>query len=92
MDWYAHDGKVLQRLTGNPDGTSAAVDIAIVDKAVVGSDLGKREVISYNDLSDYQKKTVNELREEMGLRRYDAIYEEEYVSSWTNGENSLIPT
>ena len=92
MDWYAHDGKVLQRVTNNADETAATVDLAIVDKAILGSLPGEREVISYLDLTDYQKKTVNAMRAEMGLRRYDTVYEDEYVASWVNNGDILSPT
>ena len=34
----------------------------------------------------------NETRESMGLRRTDKIYEEEYISSWDEENETLIPT
>ena len=92
MDWYAHDGKILQRVTNNNSGTSPAIDIAIVDKAQLGSEVGGREVISYTQLTDKQRETINNLRANLGLRRYDMVYEEEYIASWSDGEKSLTPT
>ena len=91
MDWYAHDGKMLQRITNNTSGTATVVDIAVVDKAQLGSEIGNREVISYTDLTEKQKITINQVRQDLGLRRYDTVYEDEYVASWVEKDSSLIP-
>ena len=38
--------------------------------------------ISYSDLTEEEKETVNNFRESIGLRRNDTIYEDDYIASW----------
>lgn len=47
---------------------------------------------NYYELSDEDKKIVNAKREELGKRRHDKIYENEYISSWGVSNNQLVAT
>lgn len=51
------------------------------------------KLVPYNELFDYEKEVINNLRDELGLRRNDKIYEEGYVTSWQLDEekNKLFP-
>ena len=48
------------------------------------------KIYTYPELNKEQRKSVDFLRERLGYRRYDRIYEEPFVSSWVVGENGLL--
>lgn len=64
----------------------------IVADGEVNTNLLVEEILSYSELSAEEQEGVNILREHLGLRRNDKIYEEDYVTSWEVGENVLTPT
>jgi len=82
--------KILEDYNNFP---GAFVGIAEVNYALI-NDAGdmplKMEYISYSELLDVEKEAVNDLRESLGLRRNDKIYEDEYVTSWRPNEEKHI--
>lgn len=53
-----------------------------------------KEYYLYSELDSGARKAIDNLRESLGLRRNDKVYEDEYVTSWEVNENnsSLYPT
>ena len=64
----------------------------VVDDSEVNTNLLVEEIVSYSELSAEEQEGINILRERLGLRRNDKVYEEDYVTSWEVGENVLTPT
>ena len=103
MNWFSHDGLLLYVLDSQ-DGTTPLVNIALVNKARIPTteeiktlQLESRQyfidnrLIKYEDLTEEEKEKVNEFRENLGLRRNDTIYEDDYISSWdVDVENQKI--
>ena len=50
----------------------------------------KKDVTKYSDLTKEQRDTLNDAREDLGLRRRDTVYEDAYIPSWEIENNSLV--
>ena len=89
MDWAAYDGYVTVRY----EFPSSRVDLALIDISTIwaGEDFHD-EIIPYIDLTPEERATIDARRTELGLRLNTKIYEDEYVSSWTNNGDSLTPS
>lgn len=93
MDWGNYDGYIYEKID---DPTAPYIGIGKIDKMELGKELStnaKREYISFMDLTPEEQIEVNNLREALGLRRNDKIYEDDFVTSWEPDEenNTLIP-
>ena len=69
---------------------SVQMDWSIVDG--IANEAYRIYGTTYENLSDEQRTELNNNRANAGLRRYDCVYEDTYVSSWDIVNNSLIPT
>ena len=76
------------------NATVALIDTAKIDQTRLGLLGIETEATNYWDLTEGEQQQVNAYRERIGLRRYDKIYEDEYVTSWEQVKDStdLIPT
>lgn len=80
MDWTAFDGTLIYGYTDD----SGRVNYAWTNKDRTAT----KSAIPYSSLPEDERISLNNRREAAGLRRYDKIYEEPYVSSWTVNENN----
>lgn len=89
IDWAITDSSIIYRLD-DKEGTFPISEeewvsdfqIKPAAEATNWTDLYKITIVPYADLEQEQKDSVNFIRERLGLRRYDTIYEDSYVSSW----------
>lgn len=71
--------------------TLALIDTARIDHTRLGLLGVETEATHYDDLTISEQRAVNAYREKVGLRRYDKIYEDDYVSSWDYQNDRLVP-
>ena len=88
MDWAAYDGLVTIRY----EFPSSRIDLAQIDiSRIWDSEEFKDLIVPYIDLTPEERVQIDTWRFNLGLRMNTKIYEDEYVSSWTVGENGLTP-
>lgn len=75
MDWSGYDGTVLYQFNGSP----ARVGYAWINYSTISS----QNTLLYSDIPPDSREELNAAREAAGYRRYDRIYEDPYVTSWT---------
>lgn len=82
MDWGAYDGTIIVGMADD----SARIGYAYIEDLYTGK-LAHIAPKQYSDLTEEDKEYLNNLRIEKGMRRYDKIYEENYVTSWAVDDN-----
>lgn len=87
MDWGAYDGTIIVGIADD----SARVGYAYIEDLYTGK-LAYTTPKQYSDLTDEEKEYLNNLRIAKGMRRYDKIYEENYVTSWSVDDNKNMIT
>ena len=87
MDWGAYDGTIIVGVADD----SARVGYAYIEDLYTGK-LAYTTPKQYSDLTDEEKEYLNNLRIAKGMRRYDKIYEENYVTSWSVDDNKNMIT
>lgn len=87
MDWGAYDGTIIVGVADD----SARVGYAYIEDLYTGK-LAYTTPKQYSDLTDEEKEYLNNLRISKGMRRYDKIYEENYVTSWSVDDNKNMIT